>query len=68
MNCFHFHLYVNGNLTISIPIRSVLAGSLANDTVILGGLTAQEYTFALADHVTHNFENKDEPMDGILGR
>lgn len=42
-------------------------GELCSDQVSLGGLPAVRHVFAQVDTFSRNFDNSDEPLDGIVG-
>eukprot|EP00455_Lapot_gusevi_P051814 TRINITY_DN7813_c0_g1_i1.p1 TRINITY_DN7813_c0_g1~~TRINITY_DN7813_c0_g1_i1.p1 ORF type:complete len:639 (+),score=111.31 TRINITY_DN7813_c0_g1_i1:79-1917(+) len=46
--------------------QGACSGFLSSDIVTLGGYTARQ-TFAETTLFTSNFQNEDEPMDGIMG-
>lgn len=55
-----------GNFNVEYGLGKV-SGFLSQDTASLGGLQVKNQIFGEVTEWTSNFENPDEPMDGIVG-
>jgi hypothetical protein len=47
--------------------KGVCSGNLSSDTVSVGGMPATSFVFAETKKFSKNFEDQQQPMDGIVG-